>query len=229
NIMLVLLGTTSGFGTMFAFLISAQLRAYNRISIFIAYVCILAFALSIDCLYKHHVKNNKRRALRYVFAGACSVLCIFSLYEGFPEGEIPDYETNSVNYYSDAEFVQRIEAEVPEASSIFQLPYHEYPEGGPVNDMNDYHLYVGYIHSDKLKWSYGGIKGRNGDSWNRNAAALEPADMVAELKKAGFSGIYIDKRAYTGEEYKQLEGKLKEITGQDFIYSDNGALSFIKF
>ena len=35
NIMLVLLGTTSGLGTMIAFLITDKIRGYNRISIFI--------------------------------------------------------------------------------------------------------------------------------------------------------------------------------------------------
>ena len=38
NVMLLLLGTTSGLGTIIAFLITDKIRGYNRISIFITFL-----------------------------------------------------------------------------------------------------------------------------------------------------------------------------------------------
>jgi hypothetical protein len=110
---------------------------------------------------------------------------------------------------------------------IYQLPYHRYPESGPVNSMNDYHLYVGYIHSNTLKWSYGSIKGR--DSWNEAVSEMDYASMVTYLKEQGFAGIYIDRRAYTADEQETLENELGEIIGNTPIVSENGNLSFFKF
>lgn len=51
--------------------------------------------------------------------------------------------------------------------------------------MWDYHLFVGYLHSDTLKWSYGSVKGREGDSWNEEIGSLKADDMVKALKEAG--------------------------------------------
>ena len=126
-------------------------------------------------------------------------------------------------------FVENIENSVEAGSMIYQLPYHEYPEYGPVNDMWDYHLFVGYLHSDKLKWSYGSVKGREGDSWNEEIGSLKADDMVKALKEAGFAGIYIDRRAYLAEQIEQLESDLTEATGTKPVISDNGCLSFYKF
>lgn len=59
NISMVLLGTIGGLGSMFAFFVSPMLRAYNRISIFIEYVSILAVALLVNELIRV-IKDNKK-------------------------------------------------------------------------------------------------------------------------------------------------------------------------
>ena len=56
---MVLLGTIGGLGSMFAFFVSPMLRAYNRISIFIEYVSILAVALLVNELIRV-IKDNKK-------------------------------------------------------------------------------------------------------------------------------------------------------------------------
>ena len=58
---------------------------------------------------------------------------------------------------------------------------------------------------------------------------MQPADMVTALKKAGFAGIYVDRRAYLADEIEQLESNLTEATGTKPVISDNGCLSFYKF
>ncbi|SEW07586.1 hypothetical protein [[Clostridium] fimetarium] len=221
NIALVLLGMVGGFSAIFAVLISNEIRAYNRISIFIAYVCILAVAFVINSIYK---KYNKKFI---VIIGV--LVTLFCIWEQFPTSYIPKYNDNYINYYSDANFVAAIEDSVKEGAMIYQMPYHEYPEGNPVNNMADYQLFVGYVHSDKLRWSFGSIKGRDGSDWNNTAySQLTTEDTVAYLENSGFSGIYIDRRAYTEEELERLERQLETVTGCTPMYSDNGNLSFFK-
>lgn len=229
NLMLILLGTASGFGTMFAFLISDMLRAYNRISIFIEYVCLLGFALFVDYLYKKYAKDKKIMWLRCVMIGLVGLIAVGSLLLGFPEGYVRDYDANKEEYLSDGDFVAQIESSVGEGGMIYQLPYHEYPEGGPVNDMMDYDLYAGFIHSDTLRWSYSAIKGRQADQWNKDVSETEPEEMIAILKDAGFNGIYIDRRAYAGPELNALEATLQQLIGHAPIVSRNENLSFFQF
>ena len=230
NIAMVLLGTIGGIGAMFAFFISPMLRGYNRISIFIEYVAILAVALCVDRLVEI-VREKKmfKGILIYIVYGVFGLACIFSIWEGCPEFATPPYDTIRKEYTSDKDFVERIENQLDEGAMIYQLPYHEYPEFGPVNDMWDYHLYVGFVHSDTLRWSYGSIKGREEDKWNKNVSEMNYGDMVKYLKEQGFAGIYVDRRAYLDDEFAELKTGLEDAAGGSFISSDNGNLYFIKF
>ena len=221
NISMVLLGTVGGFSAVFSVLISNKIRAYNRISIFIAYVCILAVAFAIDAIYKKYKKKS------IVIIGV--IVTLLCIWEQFPTNFIPKYETNYANYYSDANFIASIEASVEPGAMIYQLPYHLYPEGGPEKDMSDYQLFAGYVHSNTLKWSYGAIKGRDGSDWNETASSQETLeDLVAYIQNADFSGIYIDRRAYEAVELEEIESHLASIIGCNPEYSENGNLSFFK-
>ena len=230
NIAMVLLGTIGGIGAMFAFFISPMLRGYNRISIFIEYVAILAVALCMDRLVEViNAKKMLKGVLIYIVYGVFGLACIFSIWEGCPNLATPPYDTIREEYTSDKDFVETIENQLDEGAMIYQLPYHEYPEFGPVNDMWDYHLYVGFVHSDTLRWSYGSIKGREEDKWNKNVSEMNYGDMVRCLKEQGFVGIYVDRRAYLDDEFAELKTGLEGAVGDSFISSDNGNLYFIKF
>ena len=229
NLMLVLLGTLGGFGTMFAFLISPLLRAYTRISIFIEYVCIVAFAVVIYYLYKKYLKSSKDKVKRYTVMAVGAVIMIGASFENFPEGYDPDYNVIYATYHYDSEFIAQIESMVEEGAMIYQLPYHKYPEGEAVNEMGDYQLFVGFLHSEKLRWSYGSVKGREGDEWNKSVSKMSYKKMVSTLKEAGFAGIYIDRTAYEEDTWETMEKKLSEIIGNEPIVSENSSLSFIKF
>lgn len=237
NITMVLMGTIGGIGAMFSFFISPMLRGYNRISIFIEYACILAVALLADKLanvLKARINNKKEKKVKYniLLYGMTVVfgcICVFSIWEGCPALVTPAYDTIEAEYTSDKEFVEAIEDELATGSMIYQLPYHKYPEDGPVNDMADYHLYIGYLHSNTLKWSYGSIKGREEDEWNESVSEMKYEDMVSYLKEQGFAGIYVERRAYTEEELTELENTLEAITGSKPLESNNNNLSFFKF
>ena len=218
NIFAILLGTIGGFGSIFSLVISSSIRGYNRISVFIAFICILSFCIVINEISKKHFNP-------FVFYPIISILFLFSIYEQYPNVK-PNYVYAQETFYSDKSFVENIENSVPDGAMIFQLPYHQYPESGPVNAMNDYHLFTGFIHSENLKWSYGGIKGRSSDLWNQKVSSLSTLDMVKTISLAGFEGIYIDKRAYSEVDYNSLEQGLITILQVSPSYSQNNLLAF---
>jgi phosphoglycerol transferase len=108
---------------------------------------------------------------------------------------------------------------------VFQLPYVPFPENPNVNKMSDYDLYRGYLHSKSLRWSYGAMKGRDSDAWQRSVASRPLGEFVGEISKAGFKGIYIDRFGYE-DNGANIESELSHILKSKPIVSENGRLAF---
>jgi phosphoglycerol transferase len=218
NVFAVLFAVVGGFSSIFSLMVSEVIRGHNRISIFIAYICIIAVMIFLEEFTR---KFNKKIIYVVVIA-----FCLFGIWEQRPPGITSDYPNISVVYKSDADFVQNIESQLPDRAMIYQMPYHKTPEAGPVNSMEDYQLYVGYIHSKTLRWSYGATKGRDGDKWFEAISNYPLEKRIETISLAGYSGIYIDRRAYTVEDMNALEKSIEDILGETPIYSENGVLEF---
>lgn len=154
-----------------------------------------------------------------------TALCLFD--------QLPTYGANDAilaanrdAFQSDQRFIETIEGQLQSGDMVFQLPYHPYPESGVVNAMGDYSLLRGYLHSDTLRWSYGGMKGRESDQWNAMVSDLPMQDMIDAIISEGFRGIYIDTMAYTSEELAELQTEIEEVIEESAIISDNGMLLF---
>ena len=91
--------------------------------------------------------------------------------------------------------------------------------------MVDYSHFRGYLHSKTLRWSYGTMKGREGDSWQRRVAAKPLSELVDALALAGFSGIYVDRYGYS-DQGEKLEAALQDLLATKPIVSANKRLSF---
>ena len=189
NVFAVLYATIGGFSSIFSIMVSEAIRGHNRISIFIAYICIIAVMLTLE---EFSGKFNKK-----ILYSAVVAFCIFGIWEQVPAGLMGNYQLSSSAYKSDKAFIQNIESQLPDSAMVYQLPYHKTPEAGSVNNMTDYQLYTGYVNSTNLRWSYGGVKGRNGDKWFETISAYPMDKMIKTISLAGYSGIYIDRRAYT--------------------------------
>jgi hypothetical protein len=205
-----------------------MVRAYNRISVFIAFMCI-----AIVCMLFERILRSKSLASRTFSAKKITVYAVivllfcFSAVEQLPGPYTSaDYNSAAKEYLSDDAFVAEIEAEVPEDSMILQLPYHEYPEGGAVNNMNDYSLLVGYLHSDSLRWSFGASKGGMADAWIKDLSCQPVSVLVNSAVKAGYAGIYVDTRAYTDEDLSELKEELYVSTGTEPLISMDDNLLF---
>jgi len=222
NLSAVLLATVGGGGSIFALLVSAQIRAYNRISVFIAWFSIaLVCGVVTDVLDKCKIAVYKKTI--YVIVGA---LLVVGLREQIIVRTQESYAASVSDYYSDEAFIKQIEESVSPEAMIYQLPYHAFPETANKNKMGDYALLRGYLHSDTLRWSYGEHKGREGDLWNRNLSSQNIGVIINTITSNGFEGIYIDTFAYTNEALAQLKGEIEAITGASAIHSDNGRLLF---
>jgi hypothetical protein len=222
NMAAVLLATIGGFSSLFALLIWAQIRSYNRISIYIAFFCLLAVALLLEDFFRKHIRSGAPQIAMYALL---AVVLVLGVLDQTSKEWVPDYSSLQSNFNSDKNFVAEIEASLPTGAMIFQLPYVSFPESAPVVKMSDYELFRGYLHSRSLTWSYGAMKGRESDQWQREVA-LRPTDEQLDIVTfAGFSGVYIDRYGFA-DDGRAIEAKLVELLGEQPVTSSNQRLSF---
>lgn len=212
-----LIGTLGGISALIGYLITPQVRGWDRISIFIAFFALAAVGLGLDAL-----RSRMRRAW-WIFP-ALGVVLVVAIYDQSTLGAIPQYASNQRAYDSDSAFVARLDRMLPRGAMIYQLPYITFPENGPVNLMLDYDEGRGYVFSSHLRWSYGAVKGRPHD-WANAAQALPLPTLLDGIAAAGFSGIWIDRYGYT-DGGKAIEQSIRALVGTAPIQSHDGRLLF---
>jgi phosphoglycerol transferase len=224
NVYALLLGTVGGFGTLFAFLVSAQLRSYNRISIYIAFLALAAVGHFVDRIAPRRSEQGTR-IRRAVFPVAVAGLLALGLLDETSRAHRPDYAAVARDFHNDAAFVAAVEASVPPGTQIVQLPWVTFPESPSLGRMDGYDPLRGYLHSRTLRWSFGAVRGRGGDSLVRILTAEPPEEMARALVRTGFGGIYID-RFGLADGGAALEASLAKILGVRPLQSSDGRLMF---
>jgi phosphoglycerol transferase len=210
-----LLATIGGFGSLFALLVSPQIRSYNRISVYIAFFAILAVVLLIDRMIGNRLAGQSSKLF---YSGGMVLLTALGLYDQTSTSFVPEYPKLSTAFRSDAEFVRKIEARVPPGAMIFQLPYMWFPEGAR------YDIARGYLHSRTLRWSFGAMTNQRSDLWTRATQMLPAPDMVQRLAEAGFAGIYLDRRITPNS--AAIEEELRALVAEPPLVSEESGLSF---
>ena len=221
---LFMFGTIGGLGSLFSSTISSSIRGWNRISIFIAFGSLAGTFLFIQIFINRYFNKNKN-ATSTIFA---LILCVFGLYDQTAKANVNLNLQTKKAFLQDRIFVQQIENSLPKGSAIYQLPYLKFPEGEPANRVQIYDLVSGFIHSKNLKWSFGGMRGREGDLFYR-ALAVEPIERQLEVIKAlGFSGIYIDRRGYSDSANSLIEKLTLLLNRTPTITREDGEVIFFK-
>jgi phosphoglycerol transferase len=223
NLAAVLLGTIGGLGVLFNLLVSPQIRAYTRISVFIAFFSLIGVAWLLDTLFK----KLSTPPLRVVYHVGLAVVLVVGVLDQTTTTFffVPEYEKNKRDYESDADFVSRIEASLPPHAMVFQLPYMPFPESPPLHQMRAYEHYKAYLHSKTLRWSYGVPPGEQQDKWQQSVAAQPPPELLNSVRAAGFSGIYVNLDGYEDRGAK-LKGELTSALGVEPIVNREGNLVF---
>jgi phosphoglycerol transferase len=217
---LLLISTVGGFNVLFALFVSPLIRAWDRISIFIDFGALLAFALLID---------GMRRLNASVWRRGVAAACIgaVGLLDQTPTSYRPLVEAAYRNSTVDIEFIRQIEALMPPGSAIYDLPYVAFPESAPTVQLGVYQLGTGFINSRTLKWSFGGMQGRKGDLFYRALSKQSAEQQLAAIRKLGFSGIYIDLNGFVDHGAAIVADFTKALNvGPALIRSDRNVVFF---
>ena len=193
---LVLLGTVGGFGSLFNLLVTAQIRAYNRVSVFLGFFCLFAVLWRVDRFLLTRTGHRAKRLRLPAFAALFLIGFLDQTpYSWFKEQVIEVTGKHAERFRADRRFFHEIEERAPNAR-VFCLPYVAFPESPPVNQMANYEHARGYLLTDTPTWSFGAIKRREADMWQREVAVRTPDEFLRRIVARGFDGLFIDTRGY---------------------------------
>jgi hypothetical protein len=222
NLLGVLLAGMGGFGALFC-LILPWIRGYNRISVFIGFFALFAVVLFLDWVARRFAQTRRTQML---FAGGLAVFTVLGILDQTPTKVVPDYKTWRNYYDGDEVFVSTVEASLPENARVFQLPYVPFPEAARASiRIGEYDHLRPYLHSHKLHWSFGGMKGREADRWYRETAQQPLPKLVWSLASAGFSGLWVDQFGYA-DRGAECVAELTRLVGTPPLIDFNGRVAF---
>lgn len=223
-------GTVGGFATLFAILVSPSIRAWNRIAIFLMLFGLAAVALVLDRVVRGAVRPRLERVPRRwrtgVLALPCALIVAVGLFDQVAPSNWGLSGTEEQDWASDSAYVQAVEAQVPSGGMIVQLPFMPFPESQPIFDITDYDPIRPYLHSEDLRWTYGGIKGIPRSAWTERLSTEPVREMVVQASAAGAAGIHIDRFGYAAHDTTGLESQLAARLHTEPVVSPDGRFAF---
>jgi phosphoglycerol transferase len=222
NIAAVLLATIGGFGSLFALLVSPQIRCYNRMSIFIGLVALFAVAILLD---RARAWWEARGHRAWQFQLALVLLTAGGLADEIGRNRVADYAALKAEFEGEGQFVREIEEQLPAESLVYQLPYFGFPESPPLHGLSGYDPVRLYLHSRTLHFSFGAVKGREIDRWQRELSEMPLEEQLSQLIDHDFRGIAVDRAGYA-DRGAEIETRLSELLNQDPLVSSDQRLSY---
>jgi hypothetical protein len=215
----VLLGTIGGLGTIFNYAVFSDIRAYNRISIFIAFFGIAALGLVLERLFS----SNKFLNSRFMWVFVASLMGA-GLYDqtgliGLPwAAQIKAFEVEK-------RFSKQIEASLPAGARVFQLPIVPFPESPAVGTMIDYEHLKQPLLTKGLNWSYPSMRGRAPFNWQKEVSELATDDFLYRVWDRDFKAVYLDLHGYSDRGASIIK-KLTSLLGPAKGISEDGRRVF---
>jgi phosphoglycerol transferase len=220
NISAVLLATVGGFGTIFNFLTRPEIRAYNRISPFIAFFSLTVIAYSIDWTLRRH-KVPFPHSTAWLATG---ILTLLGALDQTTHTMVPPYEASAAQFASDSAFGQAVDGALPPGTAVFELPSAHYPESIPIVHLDPFAEFRPYLHTTSTRWSYAANDGRAPAAWDQATTMAAPHDMLQRLILGGFKGICVF-RAGFADNGQAVEASLHAVLGPPRVVSADGQMA----
>jgi phosphoglycerol transferase len=186
TVVAILLCMVGGLSQVIAVLGFTQLRVWSRMSIVIAFPAIV-FAI---VLLNRLLLKQGRAVTILVMVTVTSL----SILDTNPGRQLPSFSDTARAWELDRDLVHKVEKLAGENALIFQLPVVPFPENPPVVNMTDYEHLRGYLHSETLRWSYGGVKGR--EQFVPPDYRKSMTRFLDEIKRQGFTILWVDQRGF---------------------------------
>ncbi|MEI6366651.1 MAG: hypothetical protein WCP23_06115 [Planctomycetota bacterium] len=207
---IVLFFSTGGFNAILGSLGFTLFRTGCRYSVVILAIALMYAAQRLTALQRETASHKPSGSLPLAAYAAAGALCCVILWDQVPRTPTATATAAIARQVeADREFVAAMEAALPDRAMVFQLPIMEFPES-PVPGVPPYDHFRPYLYSKNLRYSFGSMKGRPREDWQKELGKMAFKDAVAEMKNKGFAAIYINRNGFP-DRGKALEDSLLEM------------------
>lgn len=207
---IVLFFSTGGFNAILGSLGFTLFRTGCRYSVVILAIALMYAAQRLTALQRETASHKPSGSLPLAAYAAAGALCCVILWDQVPRAPTATATAAIARQVeADREFVAAMEAALPDRAMVFQLPIMEFPES-PVPGVPPYDHFRPYLYSKNLRYSFGSMKGRPREDWQKELGKMAFKDAVAEMKNKGFAAIYINRNGFP-DRGKALEDSLLEM------------------
>ena len=206
-----------GLNYLFAGVLTAQIRAWNRFLPVILLLALLAAGIVLS--------RFTRRGITLSIAAAGIAATFINSVMPFANNYKASAEQASEEATDAAEYTAAINSVIPESCGILQLPYMQYPENGPVLELDDYSPFWFPLTQDNgsKSWSYGAVKNTEASAWMVSLPEIPSDTDIAAMVTAGFCGIHLDSRALVQPAADRINAELIERFGAPVATGKEGA------
>lgn len=213
-ICVLLLGISSGLGTLFAYFIAPSIRAFNRILPFLAFLALVGGAWALQSLTRRRDSNRLHGVL-------LSVLGAVFIFDAVPMSPFSSRASAIAEYDEARNYFGKVEDRLGDSAAVFQLPVIWYPEHPPINRMTDYDNLKPFLLTNTLRFSSGAGRDRKGYAWGRLVEQQSSAEMVALTHAKGFAAILVDGFAFAPEDLRKITDALANALPEPPLVSPN--------
>ncbi len=219
----LLYSTVGGLGSMFSHWITPQIRALDRMSIFIAFAALFTFFRTVDAFY-----TSRRGWVRHCRIPVLLVMTAGGLLDStdskwFTGTMVEERAAQEELISADRDLFRTYESHFPDGR-VFMLPHMAYPEI-PAHQIT-YEHGRGYLFTDNIRWSYGAMRGREVDQLHAELARMPVESMIRRLVLNGFTALYLDRRGFVPTAGEQLVGDIQMALGAPFLIHKNKSQMF---
>jgi hypothetical protein len=183
-----------GLNYLFAGTVTAQIRAWNRLTPILLLLFLLGAAAAI---HRTRIATNMRFAIpiSVVILALTALDSVLPFRSAYAASASESAEITKAG----VEYAAAVNAAIPEKCGVLQLPQMAYPEAGRVGEINDYdHFWTSTTNKGK-QWSYGAVKSTDAGVWAGQLPELPNDQQLAELANGGFCAIHLDTRGFITE------------------------------
>lgn len=197
-IALLLTATLSGFSYLLALGGLKQIRGWNRVSVVLGFMALVAVAFAVEALIDRVARRRGRRAGGVTTGVLVVVLLGIAWYDQTSPVDTAARAGVRESWESDAAFFGEMEDTLGEGVAVFEFPDMTFPEGGAIGRIGLYDGARGYVHAPSLRWSFGGMLGRV-PAWPAELESQSPELTAEALRSAGFGAVLVDRFGYADD------------------------------
>ena len=213
-----LLATIGGFGALFAFFVSPDIRAYSRISVYLGFFAVFVLGFHLDL-----VRTYRWKPAFHILLGGLFAIALFD--QGYPTRVLwAGHEPDTKAYNEERDIVGKIESD-PEINQVYQLPNVSFPPSLARRDRIEYDHGRPYLWSSHIRWSWPNLSYKY-DAWLRAIGRAGSDQFIPNLVASGFNGLWIDRWGYDDTERAIVEFDMVKRLGQPTFVSSNGRYIF---